>query len=754
MKAMKYAAQTHTGRRRNAAAAGFTLLELLIVIALTAIIIVLVFRPLIDSFNLTSRAGTQIESQTAAREVLREVSDTLGEAELIYDNTRPNAVINIWLQDNGGNPIVSQLPFGLVDYVAPGHQADQTTNPTGPTDPTTGEPILDPTAPAGKKAVSLPVAPGRVIERLFLALRDNTSGADKHNAGAAGDPTGKPQSGMPVNAVGQYHGYANRWADPQQPGSPGNDNRYTLYKAQFLAYIPNPDNKSTYIPNLSLFHTGTNPFDPTSKTDKITDPIIQNDPNFFYDDQMAGDAGSKGDQKWAVPGWKDLVGDGHVYYWENWRAVATSMLELNKADTIGLDRDAKGNIVYDGNGRPTPRALITFAPTYIENEAGNPVAMSATGSEVSYVASPAFILQHGAWTTPFRVLVYQNNVSPLTNPITINPGADPVAQNTTFYEYIINPLTNATQIVYHDNGAVSGDIGPMISPTNNTFTNLNPQYAFTVDYQRGIVNFAFPQWEFTQKDANGQPIRQQYNAIDINSGMDGVNPVYVRRYLCLDDQGNNVPPDQMPAGSVSPLAALFLSPTLNDATTTPQRVHIVPGTEVVYGPDQRWGPHYGWSIQYTRVSSEAGAVGPNQYKILYDATPNAIARAAAGDQNDPRVRCGYIEFDSTPDPSATANLQPNTDPRKTADVESPTAGIYRTHSLPTLKTQNGADVQADPVLVQYNFQMNRSSDVVKVDYLTRELMTVAINSRLYDPASASPQDTVLTSQVKVRNLQR
>jgi hypothetical protein len=50
--------------------------------------------------------------------------------------------------------------------------------------------------------------------------------------------------------------------------------------------------------------------------------------------------------------------------------------------------------------------------------------------------------------------------------------------------------------------------------------------------------------------------------------------------------------------------------------------------------------------------------------------------------------------------------------------------------------------------------MNRPSDIVKIDYLTRELMSVTINSRLYDPATTGAQDTLLTSQVKARNLQR
>ena len=86
--------------------------------------------------------------------------------------------------------------------------------------------------------------------------------------------------------------------------------------------------------------------------------------------------------------------------------------------------------------------------------------------------------------------------------------------------------------------------------------------------------------------------------------------------------------------------------------------------------------------------------------------------------------------------------------------------IYPPHSLPTIKT--GPDgmlggafgtIRADPVEVSYEFQMNRPNDVVKVDYLTRELMNVQLQTRLYDPASSRPQIVELGNKIKVRNLQ-
>ena len=111
-------------------------------------------------------------------------------------------------------------------------------------------------------------------------------------------------------------------------------------------------------------------------------------------------------------------------------------------------------------------------------------------------------------------------------------------------------------------------------------------------------------------------------------------------------------------------------------------------------------------------------------------------------------------------PSTSANLDPN--------VENPAPStnplpVYRVHGLPQLKyaptstspapDANG-NVPADEVEVSYSFQMNRPTDVVKIDYLTRSIINVSMELRLYDPRSARPQTTQLASKIAVRNIQR
>jgi hypothetical protein len=291
------------------------------------------------------------------------------------------------------------------------------------------------------------------------------------------------------------------------------------------------------------------------------------------------------------------------------------------------------------------------------------------------------------------------------------------------------------------------DVGPMLDPAKGIFNNPNPQFAFTIDNERGTINFAFPSTVLIH-DANGNPLTAVYNPAKINAMADTSDPP--RRFLSLQ----TLDPADNP--SMANVNLQPLSPGMNwypDA-------RIVPGSEVVFGPDQRPGPHYGFRIQYTRIPSKGlDPIGPNQYKILYENDPN-------NPNNDPALKLGYIEFRQDSDASSVVNV--SDDAYAGANYD-PNVG-FKPYGLPEHKANPAFDAsqpasaanplflappnnQADPVEVLYRFQMNRPNDVVKVDYLTRELMNVTVEARLYDPASSRPQNTILTEKIKVRNLQ-
>src|ERR1043166_5284195 len=85
---------------------GFTLLELLVVMAITTILLGLIFGPMIQGFNLTNRARVQVLAQDTARQAMEIIQRDTANGVFVFDhhlNTQalglladvPNAV-TIW----------------------------------------------------------------------------------------------------------------------------------------------------------------------------------------------------------------------------------------------------------------------------------------------------------------------------------------------------------------------------------------------------------------------------------------------------------------------------------------------------------------------------------------------------------------------------------------------------------------------------------------------------------------------------------
>jgi hypothetical protein len=58
------------------------------------------------------------------------------------------------------------------------------------------------------------------------------------------------------------------------------------------------------------------------------------------------------------------------------------------------------------------------------------------------------------------------------------------------------------------------------------------------------------------------------------------------------------------------------------------------------------------------------------------------------------------------------------------------------------------------LVIRYQFQTNRSTDVVRASYSTRELMTVQLGLVQFEPRSGDAQPLQLTNRVRVRNVGR
>jgi hypothetical protein len=165
------------------------------------------------------------------------------------------------------------------------------------------------------------------------------------------------------------------------------------------------------------------------------------------------------------------------------------------------------------------------------------------------------------------------------------------------------------------------------------------------------------------------------------------------------------------------------------------RAYIVPGSEVIYGPDQNPGPNYGRTVQYWRTTREPG---PNQYRINYTDLPEPdyallglTPPPATYTANDfmsavyqPRYKAGYIQFNSDP------NVPLAGDDASTAKDES-------------------------LILVFYRFQFSKPDDSIMVNYDSRQLMSVQLTIRNYPQSSVpNPQTVTLQSLATVRNFHR
>ena len=67
---------------------GFTLIEILVVLAITVILMGLVMEPVIQSFQLTRAAEAMAHAQDAARTAMSMISRELGQAMFVYDNSQ------------------------------------------------------------------------------------------------------------------------------------------------------------------------------------------------------------------------------------------------------------------------------------------------------------------------------------------------------------------------------------------------------------------------------------------------------------------------------------------------------------------------------------------------------------------------------------------------------------------------------------------------------------------------------------------
>lgn len=750
----------------------FTLMELITVMAVSAILLTIITIPVVQSFNLTRGAQAFADAQDKARLLLNQLVAEIGNSAGVRDNSGRGGEIAIVLPGQDGSPVEILLEHAKLDLLRPS-QGD----PSNPFfNPDTGR--FDPTLRAPKGQMTLPVAPGAALVRYFVGLRRplSPSGAGTYN---------NPYDGLLMARNGQA------------------DNLYVVWRAEVQ---PRVYNRQT-----NRWETDTLLFDPDPDGNPVFDdpyfftlrPTIDYDPNTK---QLTPAGQAKADRIRA------------------WMARSRIMTALSRYDSVQpvVDR-ATRSVVYDNNV-PRVFSLVEFTPTRIVSEPAESMLAVRSGEETpnaEKVGPDVYRTQFGAWTQLFLRLwpsqyptqpplsrfepytfsspfpVWQRGTrylvgrTPAPNQTPLPPGFsiyvyDPAAGNEAltgveifdvksyFDAAALDPLTlNATDprrypFSYAVNQALS---------RNNWFNDPNVRtnfiaYApmtrsgqviasFPITQVGGANNPAVPLGQDNLPTAPTGPAFTPNNDPNIGQGNWYDYPTINQRFNKLWNQWSqfnlnwinnangvrtNLPVERWAKRFIDlrfvPQADGTASP-LHPTLGLP-RARIVPGSEVVVGPDQNPGPNYGYPVQYTRVTTRP--VGPNQYYINYvnQREPdnwNAVARPLPFGIPDEFAS----NYDTIYDPEQY-------DPQNL--ISSVLQAQYRAGYV-ELNSDFGRPLPDGNITVLYRFQFTEPNDLLGVDYDSRQVMEITLTVRNYAQTTVSQAQTItVKGSATVRNFIR
>ncbi|MCS7209009.1 MAG: prepilin-type N-terminal cleavage/methylation domain-containing protein, partial [Fimbriimonadales bacterium] len=477
--------------------------------------------------------------------------------------------------------------------------------------------------------------------------------------------------GLMDNSNPQGNPYFNPDESPTLVEATQRENYAVLYRAEFRLYVRRGNQ---WVLNPELFGDIREFFDP----------------NFFYGARRAA-----------------------------WRKIAKPIVPLGQVDMV--------NLTYDAEGNPRVEPLMQLTPALAVNQMGAPIETDTLSDEGASAAPLQIRFPQGLWDvnpTSFRLIAFRSR-------------PDALQQGQPLRYFYVAPNSNGEwELRYYratPDGARLDDwvanltrIQQMIhtGERHNDWFNESLDYrnnqaepmAFYVNAEAGLIDMALPWWflnlervtgasfdlaqgvsfrtgayltPFNDSTPDRTTINGRYNA---TYRQDPNNAPNVRRFVSLLDLDYD--------GNIDDPVNHLTLPTAS----------LVPGSEVVIGPDQRPGPNYGKPIRYQRVSSATATPGPNQYRILYeDAVPyNDVLRTYGF---TPQLLRGYIEFYSDPNTPLPPNAQ-----------------IY----------------------VAFAYRFNLSEDSYVADYQTKRLMSLRMGLKFY--GGQQPVNYTLTTQLEAPNI--
>lgn len=651
---------------------GFTLIEVLVVMAISMILMGLVMYPVLQSFRLTSRAKSMVEAQDSARQAMEQISREIGEAMDVLDfEAYPVDIQNyviapddiqdwrtrfvevpVYNADTGkvywrvlkGSKIDLTLPKMSAHCNNPDHDDSQ-----GPRDFVASEDLAAPICPVCGQPTTdfrpkLPIEQSNVVVRYFLGLKYNNLNPD-------------PQKDTPPHG-----GWQSPWGDNVGKGE---GNQIVLYRIEF-----NPNDAEVFGTDL--------------QTASLRLQLVLRDPGFFYRDSYSQQMIDDLKIPFPVKPWGSASNEP---LWKVWARKAR-IIGLGKYEdlAVGAEPDNNGDFAVV---EPT----VYFNYSRVDKDTFTGVNFGDTSSETPDSVPTVFRSMFGYWTpnsvvgvtSPFGVSVYRYAYGADPN----NPKSPPVLQQDKTTSYVSVVSGSNTILVEKrvngvlDAGADTFDMTDYMTKGYYDFSTLGyyspgPEMAYYFDYSldfsgnpvlnlnRGSVFFTLKVKDFVLS----------------SSDLDAINTKFENDYI--QDRGTAKREITLPAMS-----------KLKYAT-------IVPGSEVVSGPNMYSGPNYGVLVRYTRVPFNLGVPEFNQYAIDYNT--------------------GLLRFSSIFD-----------------------------QKLP-VKDANGNDCAS--MTVQYKIQFNRDGDVVQGSYQTKAKINIHLGIRMFDPESAEPHMVELNNVVKVRNAYR
>lgn len=767
----------------------FTLIELITVMAISAILLGIIMVPMVQTFSATRTAQAFSDAQDKARSLTDRISREIGEAVSVRDvegvHGRTTIILPVPTRGSDeANNVVTQgngwLRLGLnytkLDLILP-RKVGQRGPGGGWINPVTGK--EDPTLKDGAGQVRLPLAPGTTMRRYWIGLRDPFK------------PYNNPYDGLLMAKSG------------------GRDNLYVLYSAEVepVLSVESPGGSGNFIsvPNGRFFDA-----DPASSF--VAQPLFD-DPDFFI--ANGADAGAP------------INNDAKADRIRNWLKVAKIETEISRFDMIQPQVNKANGlpILFDAGGAflsPRITPLVSFRPSHVDTDSSDGQVSASIGNEsesLAGVGSEVFQTNFGLWSSmvirtyprtwiagqPYQVsrlepspapagpeeqILFAFDPSTTTNPDTALGEGVQLFNMTDYTRALAEHGVDANARYPFSVGLDSANTvsGWLSQPSTSALWNLfMPMYT---NPTTGKVLASFNNWEvgnaglnpntasflFSNADPNDNNLPQMpaqggvpdgwtnnetaytpQNDPDMATGVFSDSPFWNTNYdrfninrvfnkVWADAQANRngIPAQFGEIGGAHRFIDLR-TVTQGDGTASPigmfPRAQITPGTDEVFGPDQNPGANFGYEVRYKRVNREPG---PNEYRINYSniAEPTvagymslygAVPPATYDRTNflsaivQPRFKAGYIQLCSNP--------------------EVPIPAVMR---FPGTSTDVPGRIR-----VAYKFQFTTPDDVVRVEYDTRQLMQVVVTIRNYPQSNVPyPQTVTMKATANVRNFLR